>query len=72
MDSKAITRRLGATDHGLAFLQAAYREEIERAIDNVKRTAWDKWFRRQWYRARARRRGRWNSSHRRVLSGARR
>ena len=62
MRSKAIIQRLGATDNGLAFLQTAHREEIERAIDNVKRTAWDKWFRRQWYRAGARRR--WNSSHR--------
>jgi hypothetical protein len=27
------------------------RDEIERAIANAKRTAWDKWFRKQWYRA---------------------
>jgi hypothetical protein len=26
-----------------------YSSEIERAINNAKRTAWDKWFRRQWY-----------------------
>ncbi len=25
--------------------------QIERAISNLKRSAWDKWFRRQWYRA---------------------
>ena len=29
--------------------------EIERAIKNAKRTEWDKWFRKQWYRAAARR-----------------
>jgi hypothetical protein len=32
------------------------REEIERAIDNARRTPWDRWFRKQWYRAGARRR----------------
>ena len=32
------------------------REEIERAIDNARRTPWDKWFRRQFYRAAAQRR----------------
>ena len=31
-------------------------EEIERAIDNARRTPWDKWFRRQFYRAAAQRR----------------
>ena len=34
------------------------REEIERAIDNAKRTPGDKWFRRQFYRAAAQRRRR--------------
>ena len=37
--------------------KAAWAEEIERAIDNVKRTGWDKQFRREWHRA-AWRRGR--------------
>ena len=32
------------------------REEIERAIDNARRTPWDKWFRKQFYRAAAQRR----------------
>ena len=31
-------------------------EEIERAIDSVRRTPWDRWFRKEWYRAGARRR----------------
>ena len=31
-------------------------EEIERAVDGVKRTRWDKEFRRAWYRAEALRR----------------
>lgn len=37
---------------------AAYAAEIERAIDNVKRTAEDKWWRRHWYKAAAQRRRR--------------
>ena len=32
-------------------LRWAWGHQIERAIDNVKRLAWDKWFRKQWYRA---------------------
>lgn len=28
----------------------SYRQEIEKAIDNAKRTARDKWWRKQWYR----------------------
>jgi hypothetical protein len=61
--------------HGFALLRKPYRREIERAIANAKRTAWDKWFRRQWYRAAAQRRKRYakqHSSHRLKLSGARR
>ena len=34
------------------------RDEIERAVDNVKRTELGKWFRREWYKAGAR--GRWS------------
>ena len=52
-----------------ALLQESNRLEIERAINNAKRSAWDKWFRRQWYRA-ARRQRRFvcfQASHR--LSG---
>lgn len=33
-----------------------YRLEIEKAIDNAKRSAEDKWWRRQWHRAAGRRR----------------
>jgi hypothetical protein len=29
------------------------RAEIERAISSVKRSDWDKWFRREWHRAAA-------------------
>ena len=36
----------------------AYAAEIERAVDNVKRTAEDKWWRRHWYKAAAQRRRR--------------
>jgi hypothetical protein len=41
-----------------SLLRKHYCGEIERAIKNAKRTAWDKWFRRQWYRAGAKREGR--------------
>jgi len=37
-------------------IAAAYAAEIERAVDNVKRTAEDKWWHRQWYKAAAQRR----------------
>ena len=57
--------------HGPGMLQEANRQEIERAIDNAKRSTWDKWFRRQWYRVAARRKKRF-SSHRPRTSGARR
>jgi len=40
--------------------RAAWAEEIERAIDNVKRSAWDKQFRREWHKADSRRR--WSAS----------
>ena len=59
------------TAHGPSILREAFRQEIERAIDNVKRTVCDKWFRRQWYRATAQRNRR-HSSHRQRMSGARR
>ena len=32
-------------------VQAKCREEIERAIDNLKRSNLDRWFRRKWYDA---------------------
>ena len=35
--------------------KAAWAEEIERAIDNVKRTEWDKWMRREWHKEDSRR-----------------
>ena len=45
-----VTQRLGRT------VKAGWAEEIEHAIDNVKRSAWDKQFRRAWCRAGWRRR----------------
>lgn len=56
---------------GPRMLHEAYRQEIERAIDNVKRTGLDNWFRRQWYRTRAIGRKQL-PSHRPRVSGARR
>ncbi len=37
--------------HAKALWLEQQRDEIERAIRNVKRSTWDKWFRREWYRA---------------------
>lgn len=36
---------------GKPLVADEYRQEIERAVDNAKRSAWDKWFRREWHRA---------------------
>ena len=38
-------------DFAASVLRASYHREIERAICNVKRSEFDKWFRCQWYRA---------------------
>ena len=35
--------------------RTAWAEEIERAVDNVKRSGWDKQFRREWHKAASRR-----------------
>ena len=45
-------------EHGARILREKYHVEIERAIGNLKRSTWDKWFRREWYRAAGRRRSR--------------
>ena len=37
----------------VASSDSGWRDEIERAIDNVKRTATDKWYRKQWHRTAA-------------------
>lgn len=57
--------------HGGRPLRRRYEDQVERAISNVKRTAFDKSFRQQWYRAGALRKKR-SSAHRPQLSGARR
>jgi len=43
----------------LKSLRAKWRDEIERAIANAKRSESDKWFRKQWHRAAGRRRRAW-------------
>jgi hypothetical protein len=57
--------------YGAGILREHYRREIERAIDNAKRTEWDKFWRRQFYRETARI-AKALSSHRPKLNGARR
>jgi hypothetical protein len=37
--------------HARAMWLEQQRAEIERAIKNVKRSHWDKWFRKQWHKA---------------------
>ena len=46
-------------EQAASLLMERHRREIERAIYNVKRTALDKWFRKQYYRAKAK--SRWSS-----------
>ena len=70
MNSKAALQRLGGTDYENAYLLAAWRNEIQRAIDSVKRTKLDKWFRREWYRAGRHKPG--HSSNRHKVGGSRR
>jgi hypothetical protein len=49
--------------------QEQQRAEIERAIKNVRRSDWDKWFRREWRRAAAIRK--WTARRSRLYVGAR-
>jgi hypothetical protein len=37
--------------HAKALWLEEQQAEIERAIKNVKRSDWDKWFRKQWHKA---------------------
>ena len=53
--------------HAVCLLKQQNRDEIERAIDNAKRSAWDKWFRKEWYKAGARRKGSRKRHNRWVL-----
>ncbi len=64
---------MNAAMKGIAasVVREQYLDEIERAIWNAKRTAEDKWWRRQFYRETARI-AKAYSSHRRGTSGARR
>ena len=41
-------------------MEAAWQDEIERAVSNVKRTKWDKWMRTEFHKAAAR--NRWSRS----------
>jgi len=56
--------------------RAEWAEEIDRAVDNVKRTEWDKWMRREWHKADSRRqwsadrKARWADRRERRSSGA--
>jgi len=51
-------------------LQQERKDEIERAINGVKhpRTAWDKWFRKEWHRAKWRRIRGWSRAARKRAS----
>ena len=42
---------------GSVELREEYSDEIERAVKNVKRSLFEKWFRRAWWRANGRRKG---------------
>jgi hypothetical protein len=64
----AWLKRLIAEQGGSA-LQVRYFEEIERAVQNVKRSRWDKLFRRAWHQAGARSRWQRRGSTNRSLRG---
>ena len=49
-------------DQAAGILLRQYHAEIERAVDNVKCTKLDRWFRQQWYKAEAR--GSWTTRRR--------
>jgi len=55
-DDKMIEALMSQPRLNAQMIQEANRKEIERAIDNVKRSDFDRWFRRQYYRAAAQRR----------------
>ncbi len=42
------------THHAEQAARAAWAEEIERAVDNLKRNRWDQWMRREFHKAAAR------------------
>ena len=44
--------------HAVGSAGTAWRDEIEHAIDGIKRTKLDRWTRRQWHKAAAR--SRWS------------
>ena len=67
---KGISARV--TNSAVAMVHDSIHQEIERAINNVKRSAWDKSFRRQWYRAAARRRFAYFQANRRLSGEQRR
>ena len=41
--------KMDVKDQIVRGTMASWSDEIERAIDNAKRTEWDKWWRRQFY-----------------------
>ena len=53
-----------------SVLREQYQDQIERAIRNAKRTAWDKRFRSEWYRAAAMRE--WPERRQRAFAAWRR
>ena len=61
---RSAVKSLGALANrsALAMVQECNRQEIERAVDNIKRSARDKWFQWQWYKTEARER--WNKQRR--------
>ena len=68
--------KMDVTHYAEQAARAAWAEEIERAIDNVKRTEWDKWMRREWHKADSRRQwsagrqARWEEWRERSAHGA--
>ncbi len=59
-DIEGVPARAGSffLENGQVRMDVA-QQVIERAVENVKRSAWNRWFRRKWYRAEALRKKRW-------------
>ena len=74
--SSFMVIKMDVTHHAKQAARAAWAEEIDRAVENVKRTERDKWMRREWHKADSRRKwtadrkARWLDWRERRSSGA--
>jgi hypothetical protein len=55
LSSSFMVIKMEPAHHAEQAVRAGWAEEIDRAVDNVKRTQADKWMRREWHKADSRR-----------------